>query len=194
MTSTGVIGQTLTFRSALMLPSLPSHIGLKAITTNAELQRYVQNPTLAETCPTEVDGRYLLARVYSDKPNMNWCRALDQILIIQAVSHNHGLTKLEGPNKAVPVGLPTPKDLFKIVWGLVPDFVKSKITNWAKQKMDGPIANEITGYVKQALGLLPLPIPVFFVNAVANLVIPPLVTYIIDSLASSVGLVSLLPP
>ena len=92
------------------------------------------------------------------------------------------------------IGLPTPKVLFDVVWKLVPDFVKAKIKQWAKSKMDGPIANEITAYVKRGLGLLPVPIPAFFVNAITNLVIPPLVSYIIAFLASPVETISFSPP
>ncbi|KAF8892340.1 hypothetical protein CPB84DRAFT_1732422 [Gymnopilus junonius] len=180
-----------------MLPSLPSHnIGLKAIATNAQFHGYISIPTLAETCPTERDGRDHLHRLFTENPKMNWCRPLDQVNVIRVVSRTYGdnggihgsdtiaaAAEKDGP--VVLIGLPTPDVLFNIVWKLVPDFVKSKVTQWAKGKMDGPIANEITSYVKQALGLLPLPIPAFFVNAVTNLVIPPLVSLIISKLAGT---------
>ena len=80
-------------------------------------------------------------------------------------------------------GLPTPKDLYNLVWKLLPAYVRSKVTEWAKKGLEGPIANEIRDFVKTALGLLPIPIPSFFINSVVNLVIPPLVKYIIRFLS-----------
>ncbi|KAF8967252.1 hypothetical protein BDZ97DRAFT_1981611 [Flammula alnicola] len=149
---------------------------------------YLSEPTLAETCPTEHDGRYLLARLYSDEPKMNWCRALDQNLVIRVVSRSYGVNGTNAIAKPgmedAFIGLPTPKILFDAVWKIVPDFVKTRITQWAKANMDGPIANELTSYVKQGLAALPIPIPSFFVNAVANLAIPPLVSYIIANIAN----------
>ncbi|KAF8876436.1 hypothetical protein CPB84DRAFT_1828999 [Gymnopilus junonius] len=165
--------------------------GLKAIATNAQLHEYIATPTLAESCPTEQDGRDHLRRLLSDDPKMNWCRPVDQVNVIRAVAQNYGTdgsvitASVEKDGLVMLIGLPSPDVLFDIVWKLVPDFVKSKVTQWAKANMDGPIATEIAGYVKQALRLLPLPIPAFFVNAVTNLVIPPLVSFIISKLAAT---------
>jgi len=156
--------------------------GLKDVVTNAQLSAYVSEPDIALTTPTENDGKYLLNRLYSEN-RLNWCRALDQNLIIRVVSRNYGTQTVTSDYAAA--ALPTPSALFNIVWGLVPDFVKTKVKQWAKDNMDGAIANEITQYVKTALGMLPIPIPGFFVNSVASLVIPPLVTYIISSLGRS---------
>ena len=159
---------------------------------------------MAQTFPTERDGRQFLERNYSEDQPLNWCRSIDQVNVIRSVSRSFGTTSSNGTNaiakagmEADPemlIGLPTPKVLFDVVWKLVPDFVKAKIKQWAKSKMDGPIANEITAYVKRGLGLLPVPIPAFFVNAITNLVIPPLVSYIIAFLASPVETISFSPP
>ncbi|EDR03344.1 uncharacterized protein LACBIDRAFT_307492 [Laccaria bicolor S238N-H82] len=188
------IQQAFSRTPALLLQSvLPSvqmtttkGIGLSSITTNDELGAYVSDPKVAQTCPTEHDARYHVARIYSDNPQMNWCRSLDQLQIVRVVSRNHGVDSSASDNdstedNAKTFGLPSAGDLFKIVWKLLPDFVKSKVTDWAKANLQGPIANEINGYVKRALSLLPLPVPAFFVNAVTNLVIPPLVAFIVSN-------------
>lgn len=80
------------------------------------------------------------------------------------------------------LGLPTPETLYKKVWSLLPDQVRSKVTEWAKKKMDGPIAFEIRDFVKKALQFLPIPIPHFLLNSVVNLAIPPLVQFIMKFL------------
>ncbi|KAI0249598.1 hypothetical protein BJV78DRAFT_654572 [Lactifluus subvellereus] len=174
-------------------------LGLKDVATNAQLNAFVSEPSLAQTCPTEVDGRYLLKRLYSsdsDSETLNWSRALDQSLIIRVVTRNCGtdtssddsgasLSLAANNDSDMEIGLPTAKVLFDIVWGLLPDFIRTRVTQWAQSDMEGAIANEITEYVKIALGLLDIPVPAFFVNAVANLVIPPLVAYIVKYLTSS---------
>ncbi|KDR65379.1 hypothetical protein GALMADRAFT_1366210 [Galerina marginata CBS 339.88] len=141
-------------------------IGLNAITTNAELDAYLNDPTVAETFPTEEDGRYHLARVYSGQ-KMNGSRTLDQLYVIRAVSRNCGTF-----SDSELFGLPSPKELYDRVLKLLPDFVKSKINKWAESNKDGAIADIIITYVKKALGFLG--IPAIFLNAVTNLVIPPL--------------------
>jgi len=157
---------------------------LKDVVTNSQLQAYISEPIISDSTPEENDGRYLLTRVYSDD-KLNWCRALDQSLVERAVCRNFGLkaNASAGPGTVDVLGLPGPAELFNLVWGLVPGFVKDKISQWAKENKDGAIANEIASYVKMALGMLPLPIPAFFINATANLVIPPLVSFIIGHLA-----------
>ena len=91
---------------------------------------------------------------------------------------------LEHGTDEVPIvllGLPGPAELFQKLWEKVPEFIRAKLTNWAKSKMEGPIAFEIRDYVKQVLHKLPIPIPDFFLNSVANIAIPPLVTFIIKT-------------
>lgn len=122
---------------------------------------------------------------------MNWCRSLDHIHVIRIVSRNVNYGINGSGNETDPVvllGLPSPEALFNVVWKLVPDFVRAKILQWAKSKMDGAIANEITSYVKRALEMIH--VPALFANAVTNLVIPPLVNHII---ASPVGPIFIFP-
>ena len=111
-----------------MLPSLPPLIGsLKDITTNTELQQYLNSPGLAETFPTEHDRRQFIARVYSKDVTMNWCHSLDHVNVTRAVSRNYGTNgSTDGTSvfakaemEDVPVvllGLPTPEALFNHVW------------------------------------------------------------------------------
>lgn len=87
--------------------------------------------------------------------------------------------------RSIHVGLPSPADLFNLVWKLVPDFVKNEIRELAANSKDQQIARAITEYVKMALSALPIPVPAIFLNAAANLVIPPLVSYIMEHLADT---------
>lgn len=202
--STKEIGQPPTVLSVLILLSyhLSLIAGLKDITTNAELREYLNTPGVAETFPTEHDGRHFVSRVYHKDPTLsklNWCRTLDYLHSLRVVCRNHGNNETSKIAKAgtddVPVvllGLPSPEDLFKRLWDDLPDFIRAKIAQWAKSKMEGPIANQIRDAVKKVLLNLPLPIPHFFVNAVVNIVIPPLVKHILVFLGSPVGPVSLL--
>ena len=154
---------------------------------------------MAGSFPTEHDGRHLVERVSSDDPTiskLNWCRPLDHIHSTRVVCRNVATIgtgkSATGDVSVLLIGLPTPQDLFKKLWPKVPAFIQVKITRWAKLKSEGPIANEIRDYVKQALDALPIPIPSFFINSVANVAIPPLVKYILGALGSAVGPVSLL--
>ena len=74
--------------------------------------------------------------------------------------------------------------MFTLVWDLVPRFLKARIRDWAEADMEGPIAQEITEYVKLALGALPIPVPAILINAAANLIVPPLARLIINELAN----------
>ncbi|KAI1176106.1 hypothetical protein F4777DRAFT_547823 [Nemania sp. FL0916] len=63
--------------------------------------------------------------------------------------------------------------------------MKDRIKQWVKEKKQGPIAQEITTYVKRALTALPIPVPAIFINTVANVVIPPLVSFIMSKLGGN---------
>lgn len=131
----------------------------------------------------------MLKRFYEDDAPLNAARSLDGNLIIDVVTRNAGTTSSDSttgsPSQLViePIVVPSPDALVTFVWNLIPKFLKDKIRAWAKDNMDGTIAREITDYVKQALSLLPIPIPGIFINFAANLAIPPLVTYIIKHIA-----------
>lgn len=142
--------------------------------------------------PEADDVKVTLARLYASN-TFNCARPLEHNLVMRAVIRNTGSSD-KGPNTTADVSLdefdpleaikfPSPADIFDKVWGLVPDFLKTRITQWAQDGKDQQIAREITSYVKTALGLLPIPVPKLLVNAVANLVIPPLVSFIINKLA-----------
>lgn len=73
----------------------------------------------------------------------------------------------------------------------MPNSKQAKVTRWAKSDGEGQIAFEIRDYVKQVLLTLPIPIPEFFVNSVANVVIPVLAKYIV---VRAVGPISLCSP
>ncbi|KAI0405760.1 hypothetical protein F4802DRAFT_170788 [Xylaria palmicola] len=139
------------------------------------------------TFPEKEDVLFLLKRLYKDQTPLNCARALDHNLLIRIVIRNSGNAGTSNAQPHAPfknaITFPTPKDVFNLVWDLIPVFLKDKIALWAADNMEGPIAQEITEYVKQALGLLPIPVPGIFVNAAANLIIPPLVRLIINELA-----------
>lgn len=176
---------------------------MKDITTKEKLKEYLYPPFPSDSFPTEHDGRYLVARVYSRDPTigkLNWCRSLDHVLSIRVACRNLRVatirtsetTNAEAEDiSALSIGLPTTKFLFDKLWPMLPDFIRAKVTRWAKLKMEGPIAYEIREYVKQFLLILPLSIPAFFVNSMAHVVIPPLVQHILRAL-DPVGPVSLL--
>ena len=177
-------------------------VGVKDITTNEELHQYLNDPKLDGFFPTETEARYLLTRVSAKdmtKTKLNWCRSLDHIQATRAICRNHGSFGVinfanAAGKEGIPVvllGLPTPRDLFNKVWSIVPEHIRSKVTEWARKKMEGPIAFEIRDYVKQGLGLLPIPIPPFFLNSVCNVAIPALVKFILGALGP-VGHVPLL--
>lgn len=157
--------------------------------------------------PVDVDAKLMLAQFYTPihireshtelkfQP-LNCARALDHSLVLRAVLRNYGdkdasfgaLSTLQGESGSEPiVSLPSPDLLFKPVWNIIPDFIKDKIRIWAKANQEGPIAQEINEFVKQALRTLPIPIPGIFVEAAANLLIPPLVRFIIDELSKKDG-------
>lgn len=153
---------------------------------------------MASLFPTERDGRELISRVSSKDQTMNtmnWWRSLDHIQINRSTCRNYGelgIDKSEGDDIPVAIlGLPPPCDFFKRVWGKVPNFTRAKVTRWAKLRKEGPIAYEIRDYVKQVLVSLPIPIPAFFVNSVANVAIIRLAEYIVQHFRS-VGRFSLL--
>jgi len=152
--------------------------GLRCIKTNAQLASLCKDP---DCYPTEVDGRHLCQRLYDGK-RMNWCRSLDQVLLIRVVSRNYGYNSSGGASGGgqFELGLPKPSEFFNVIWRLIPNHRQDKIKEWAKKGMDGPIAHEITEHVRQGLRLLPLPVPPYFVNSVTNLVIPPQVSFIIS--------------
>lgn len=163
------------------------------------------------TFPEKADVIFTLTRIYQGHA-LNCARSIEHNLVVRTVVRNSGLDKKaddssdsdsdsdsdsEAESEAAAAGddklddvdleisFPSPADLYKSVWGLIPDFIKDKIREWAKNGMEQQIAREITNYVKMALGALPIPVPSIFINAVANLVIPPLVTYIINLLVGS---------
>ncbi|KAL2001287.1 hypothetical protein VTN02DRAFT_1954 [Thermoascus thermophilus] len=155
--------------------------------------------------PVEADALFTLAHIYDEGPGsaLNCARPLEHNLVIRVVVRNASATapdrtsgdqvKAAGVTleEALPVyfSLPSPADLFSLVWGLVPRFIKDKIHDLAKNGKDQQIARAITEYVKMALSALPLPVPTIFLNAAANLVIPPLVAYIIEKFAGGGGTV-----
>lgn len=142
------------------------------------------------TFPEKADAINLIKRFYEDDAPLNAARALDGNVIIDVVTRNAGTTSSDStsgsPSHLViePLIVPSPDVLVAFVWNVIPKFMKDKIRAWAKDKKNGgTIAREITEYVKQALSLLPIPVPGIFINFAANLAIPPLVTYIINHIA-----------
>lgn len=119
-----------------------------------------------------------MERLYNGS-TLNCARPLDHNLVIRAIIRNTGYSEnLKGG--AVFISFPSAKTMYDLVWGMVPDFLKDKIKSWAKGGNEQAIAREITSYVKSALRMPPIPVPSILVNAVVNLVIPPLVRYIVN--------------
>ncbi|KAK5625922.1 hypothetical protein RRF57_001638 [Xylaria bambusicola] len=125
----------------------------------------------------ENDARFLLQRLYDDSTDkgdvIDAGRSVDHYLVMRTVVQNTGskadgtITETLGINRAeISVRFavfPTPDELFKKVWKLIPDFIKDKIRQWAKEDKDGDkegfIGEAIAEFVKAALGLLPIPVP-----------------------------------
>lgn len=131
--------------------------------------------------PQEADVRFLLNRFYQRVPDgekvpLNCERALDHNLAVRISLINCGKALDDS------VDLPSTEDVYNVVWNIIPDFLKERIRQWAHEGQDGSIAREITAFVKQALAMLPIPVPGIFINTAANLIIPPLVTYIIGQI------------
>lgn len=159
--------------------------------------------------PKEVQDPVTKTTVKVVEP-LNCARPIEHLVVVRVVLRNYGFKdddknkdtqgdaarstsqgKLLVKAKSLPVELafavPSPMDLYKLVWDIVPDGLKRKIADWAAKNMEGPIADEINDFVKQILRTLPLPIPGIFVNAAANMIIPPLVRVIIGQLTTVAG-------
>lgn len=154
-------------------------------------------PLIIHSFPEAEDVQFTLTRLYTGK-TFNCARSLEHNLVMRAVIRNTGsntanaasATTHDGMDELPPleaIKFPSPADIYNKVWGAIPDFLKARITQWAKSGNQREIAREITSYVKTALGLLPVPVPKILINAAANLVIPPLVQLIISKLAQSGG-------
>jgi len=148
--------------------------------------------------PSEVDARFLLKRIYADITNkdgvINAGRSTDHYLAMRTVIRNSGSKVVGKTNEALGSNragitvqyarFPTPDQLYNIVWGPIPDFIKDKIRQWAKEDQNGDregfIGEAIAEFVKTALGALPIPVPGLFLNGVVNLVVPPLVRVIMS--------------
>jgi len=155
----------------------------------AETKAGTTNVGIKHSYPREEDARFLLTRLYETNSILNCARSLDHNLLVHGIVRNAGYTttNIATQNLTIPlqagIQFPSPADLYQPVWDLIPGFLKDRIRQWAKDtNMQGTIAREITEYVKIALSALPIPVPAIFVNAVANLVIPPLVQYLVTKL------------
>lgn len=146
----------------------------------------------SQAFPAELDSRFLLGRLYGDD-SINGGRSLDHNLVMRVVVRNSGI-QADGTTDATTnlalaqvhfAKFPSPAALYDSVWGLIPDFLRAKIARWAADDKQGDIAEAITEFVKTALGLLPIPVPSFFLNGAVNLVVPPLVQLIMTKLAAS---------
>lgn len=157
-----------------------------------------ENVEVKLTYPEEEDAKYMNVRLYKNS-TLNCARSLEHNLVIRAVIRNSGSSDSKSTNEGaeasevqIAIKFPSPSDIFDKVWKLIPDYLKTRITGWAKDNQSGEIAREITEYVKTALGLLPIPVPGIFINSVANVVIPPLVKYLINKLKGQGSLVGIL--
>lgn len=81
---------------------------------------------------------------------------------------------------------PSATDILELVWKAIPDFLKKEIEKWAAQGMEQQIARAITEIVKTVLNKLPFPVPSVFIDAAANLVIPPLVALIVQKVTGAI--------
>lgn len=142
--------------------------------------------------------------------HLNSGRPLEHCLVLRCVAQNCGVkddddssetstaSDLVLTSKAVviqeAITFPSPETLFAIIWKLIPVYIQQKITDLADENNARAITQEIYSYVKVALGLLPIPVPGIFIDAAVNLVVPPLVAYIVTKLSSSTQDTVSLPP
>ncbi|KAF4513712.1 hypothetical protein G6O67_000953 [Ophiocordyceps sinensis] len=122
--------------------------------------------------PAELDSRFLLARLYGDdsingrqvpRPQPGDARRGPKQRHPGRRHHRRHHQPRPGPGATLPSFPPRPP-LYDSVWGLIPDFLRAKIARWAADDKQGDIAEAITEFVKTALGLLPIPVPSFFLN------------------------------
>ena len=140
------------------------------------------------TMPSDDEVTLFWKQLYQDDM-LNGAKPLHFVQTAYAVSRSYGSSSGDddGDSKLAKASLnarifsiPTVSDLLKMVWGLIPLYIRQKIKKFAKNQNAEAIAKEISSFVVTVLGRFS--IPSFLVSAIAGILIPQIVSLLITAI------------